>query len=105
MLLEAYEGKVNMTILGTVIGIILTLVLSFFIGPFAGLLMIAVMFGLVFSTHQKNKLIYEDLQMIKEKLGIEDTDNIVPSNEEIEKELEEELMKRTEEVEDKHKSF
>lgn len=93
-----------MAIFGMVVGIILTLALSFFMGPFGGLFMFAVMFGLVFSMHQKNKLIYEDLQMIKEKLGIEDTDNMVISNEEIEKELEEELKKTTE-AGDKDKSF
>lgn len=93
-----------MAIFGMVVGIILTLALSLFMGPFGGLFMFAVMFGLVFSMHQKNKLIYEDLQMIKEKLGIEDTDNVLISNEEIEKELEEEFEKTTE-AGDKDKSF
>lgn len=83
-----------MTILGIVIAIILTYLLLMIIGPYAVIFMVAVLFGLVFSTHQKNKLIYEDLQKIKEKLGIKDTEEIPLSNEEIEAELQQELETR-----------
>ncbi|BBH19243.1 hypothetical protein Back11_05880 [Paenibacillus baekrokdamisoli] len=85
-----------MTILGTILAIILAIGFTVVIGPFGGLLLIAIIFGLVFSTHQRNKRIFDDLQRIKEKLGIEDKDEFNMKNEEIEKELEQELKQSQE---------
>lgn len=107
-----------MTIIGTILGIALALALSFVFGPTGGLILIGIGFGLVFRTYLRTKIIHEDLQMIKEKLGIEDPmpeplEEIAPEpsedtldedlkkvNKEIEKELEqyhqEDLNKRRE---------
>jgi hypothetical protein len=61
-----------MVIVGIVVAIGLTLAFTTFLGPYGAFLLIAILFGLVLSTHQRNKRIYEDLQKIKQKLGIED---------------------------------
>ncbi|MNJ03854.1 hypothetical protein D3C73_1643480 [compost metagenome] len=44
------------------------------------------------STYIRHKEIHSDIQRIKEKLGIEDNKDFNMSNEEIEKELEQELI-------------
>jgi hypothetical protein len=84
-----------MTIFGTITAIILAIVVTMFLGPYGGVILISLIFGLVFSIHARNKQIYEDVQRIKEKLGITDYDDFNMSNEEIEEELnrEEELNK------------
>jgi hypothetical protein len=84
-----------MAIWATVLGIILAYGFSIVIGPSGGLLLIAIIFGLVYSTHQKNKKIYDDLQRIKEKLGIVDKDDFNMTNTEIEEELEREITDST----------
>lgn len=76
-----------MFVLGTFIAILLAAVFSLIFGPFGGLLIIPIMFGLVFSTYHRNKQMFDDIQKIKEKLGIEDI-----INEEIEIENEQELL-------------
>jgi hypothetical protein len=92
------------------------------LGPYGGIVVLGLTFGLIFSTHQRNKMIYEDLQNIKEKLGItdplhtlenlNDTEEIENTgiedehlrkiNEEIEKELEE-YHSKVDEMEKKKK--
>jgi cell shape-determining protein MreC len=79
----------KMTIFGTIVAIVAAIAISIFLGPYGILVLISVTFGLVLSTHLRNKEIYTDIQRIKEKLGIEDKDDFNMSNEEIEKELEE----------------
>ncbi|TXK80388.1 hypothetical protein [Paenibacillus sp. N3.4] len=99
-----------MNIFGTFVAIILAILASIFLGPYGGILVLAMIFGLILSTHQRNKKIHEDLQRIKEHLGIEDKDDFNMTEEEIEKELEqeqeqeelnesEELVKINEEIE------
>ncbi|WP_223066337.1 hypothetical protein [Paenibacillus caui] len=80
-----------MTIIGTIIGIIAAIALSIFLGPLGGIVLISVIFGLVLSTHIRNKKIYDDLQRIKEKLEIEEQHDFNMSNEEIEEELENDM--------------
>jgi hypothetical protein len=62
-----------------------------FLGPYGIIVLLSLIFGMVLSTHMRNKEIHSDLQKIKEKLGIEDTDDFHMSNEKIEQELEKEL--------------
>ncbi|MDT3429235.1 putative Holliday junction resolvase-like endonuclease [Paenibacillus forsythiae] len=81
-----------MTILGTIIAIALSIVL----GPVGGIILISIMFGLVLSTYMRNKEIYNDLQSIKEKLGIEERDDFNMTNEEIEEELEKDYIESSE---------
>ncbi|MCR8635494.1 hypothetical protein [Paenibacillus radicis (ex Xue et al. 2023)] len=81
-----------MTIFGTITAIVAAIIISLFLGPYGILALIAVIFGLVLSTHIRNKEIHSDLQRIKEKLGIADKDDLNMSNDEIEKELETEQL-------------
>jgi hypothetical protein len=76
-----------MTILGTIIAIFFTILISIFLGPYGILVIISITFGLVLSTHIRNKEIHSDLQRIKEKLGIEDKDDFNMTNDEIEEVL------------------
>jgi cell division protein FtsB len=76
-----------MIIAGTVLAIGLIFAFTVVFGPYGAWVLIALLFGLVLSTHQRNKQIYDDLQKIKQKLGIEDKDEFNMSNEEIEEEL------------------
>jgi hypothetical protein len=81
-----------MTILGTITAIVVAILISIFLGPYGILALISITFGLVLSTHIRNKEIHSDLQRIKEKLGIEDKDDFNMTNEEIEEELEKEQL-------------
>lgn len=81
------------TIFGMIAAIIVAIGLSFVIGPYAGIVILAAIFGLVFSVNQRNKEIYDDLQKIKEKLGIAGIDEFNMNNEDIERELEEAHLK------------
>lgn len=76
-----------MTILGIVSTIIFAVLLSIFLGPYGGIVLLAIIMGLVLSTHQRNKKMHEDLQRIKERLHIEDRSDFNMTNEEIEVEL------------------
>jgi len=92
------------TIVGAIIGILLALFFNLLFGPAGGIVTLGLVFGLIFSTHQRNKMIYDDLQLIKQKLEIQDPkveefehvaddggitdDRLRKVNEEIEKELE-----------------
>jgi regulator of replication initiation timing len=67
------------------------------------LLVIAILFGLVLSMHQRCKRIYDDLQLIKQKLGIEEKDEFNMKNEEIERELED-IYQKSKEDEGKTKT-
>ncbi|MDQ0914386.1 hypothetical protein [Paenibacillus sp. V4I5] len=77
-----------MTIIGIITAIIFAILISIYLGPFGGIVLLAVTFGLVLSTHQRNKKMYEDIQRMKERLGIVDRDDFHMTNEEIEEELE-----------------
>jgi hypothetical protein len=77
-----------MTIIGIITAIILAILISIYLGPFGGIVILAVIFGLVLSTHQRNKKMYEDIQRIKEQLGIVDRNDFHMTNAEIEEELE-----------------
>ncbi|MFD0694487.1 hypothetical protein ACFQZT_10330 [Paenibacillus sp. GCM10027628] len=87
-----------MTIIAILAAIAVAILISIFLGPFGGILLLATIFGLVFSTHQRNKKIYDDLQRIKEHLGIVDRDDFNMTNEEIEHELEQEEQEDSEEM-------
>ncbi|NOU84724.1 hypothetical protein GC102_02890 [Paenibacillus sp. LMG 31460] len=85
-----------MTIIGIITAIIFAILISIYLGPLGGIVILAVIFGLVLSTHQRNKKMYEDIQRIKERLGIVDRNDFHMTNEEIEEELELELEVRSE---------
>ncbi|MEK8127692.1 hypothetical protein WMW72_07145 [Paenibacillus filicis] len=81
-----------MTSKRTIVGTVLAVLLAYFLGPLGGLLFLSLLFGLTLSNYQRTKKIQEDLQLIKEKLGIateEDFEKVPVSDEEIERELEE----------------
>ncbi|NOU96666.1 hypothetical protein GC093_26100 [Paenibacillus sp. LMG 31456] len=83
---------IDMTLFGIIAAIVAAILISIFLGPYGILVLIAVIFGLVLSTHIRNKEIHSDLQRIKEKLGIEDKDDFNMINDEIEEELEKEQL-------------
>lgn len=88
-----------MTIVGTILALVLVVACTAAFGSYGGVILIAIMFGLVFSTYQRNKKIHQDLQLIKEKLGIQNKDEFAMKNEDIEEELEMEIEL---EVQDNH---
>ena len=54
------------------------LMLSIFkFGLYGLCVFLILLFGLVFSTHQRNKQIYEDLKSVREKLGLLREDEII----------------------------
>lgn len=59
-----------MIFIGMVIGAIILLLSFYIVGPYGAGIFLIVLFGLVFSTYQKNKEIYEDVKKIREKLGL-----------------------------------
>lgn len=79
-----------MNILGIVIAIILVVVFSIVLAPFGGIVLLAITTVMVLKLYQQNKQMADDLQKIKEKLGIVEKDDFNLSNEEIEEELEKE---------------
>jgi len=85
-----------MIIIGTIIAIVIAIALSFLLGPFGGIILISIMFGFVLSTYMRNKEIHNDLQRIKEKLGILERDDFNMTNEEIEEELEKDYIESRE---------
>lgn len=68
------EGDWHMTI----IGIILAIILIMLLGELGIFILVAIMFGLVFSTYIKNKVIYEEVEQIKEALSTKDKDEQKP---------------------------
>lgn len=86
------------TIFGTIVAIIAAIALSILLGPYSAIVILVIIFGLIFSMHQRNKEIYEDIQRIKEKLGIIDINEFDLKNEDIEKELEDEHLKENESI-------
>lgn len=88
-----------MTIIGIITAIIFAILISIYLGPFGGIVLLAVIFGLVLSTHQRNKKMYEDIQRVKERLGIVDRNDFHMTNEEIEDELELEVRSESEQRE------
>jgi len=100
------------TIIGAILGMGLLLLFTFLFDSLGQILFLGLIFGMMFSNHQRNKTMYKDLQLIKEKLGIkeelkliieeendegvekiEETEELRKLNQEIEKELEKELNK------------
>ncbi|EFM12696.1 hypothetical protein PaecuDRAFT_0207 [Paenibacillus curdlanolyticus YK9] len=69
-----------MMLWGTLLAIGLTVVLSFLFGPYGGIIVLAVLFGFVFSNYYSNKRIERDVQLIKQKLGVieESTEEKLP---------------------------
>lgn len=59
-----------MTILGMTIATVILFLSFYLIGPYGIAVLLILTFGMIFSTHQKNKEIYEDLKRIREKLGL-----------------------------------
>lgn len=53
----------------TFLAMLFAFVLSLF--PFGFLLVMAMAFGMIYSIYNRNKEMYEDLQLIKEKLGMD----------------------------------
>lgn len=88
-----------MTIIGISTAIIFAILISIYLGPLGGIFLLAVIFGLVLSTHQRNKKMYEDIQRVKERLGIVDRNDFHMTNEEIEEELELEVRSESEQRE------
>jgi len=80
----------------TLVSIILAILISIYLGPYGMIIVLSVICGLVVSNYKRNKVIESDLQKIKEKLGIEENDELILTNEEIEKELEAELLSEEE---------
>ncbi|MNT93128.1 hypothetical protein D3C72_2345330 [compost metagenome] len=79
-----------MAVMGPVIGTILAIALIFILGPTAGIVLLSIMFGMILSTFMRQKEIYNDLGLIKERLGIDEHDDFNMTDDEIEKELEQE---------------
>ncbi|XEC97331.1 hypothetical protein AB6A23_12705 [Paenibacillus tarimensis] len=99
-----------MTFAGIIIGAGLLIILFMVMGPAGAGLFMAIIFGLVFSNHFRNKEMYEDIKKIKAHLGLmeneeledykseeelrnamalkDDPDKLKEVNQEIEKELE-----------------
>lgn len=90
-----------MTIIGIITAIIFAILISIYLGPYGGIVLLAVIFGLVLSTHQRNKKMYEDIQRMKERLGIVDRNDFQMTNEEIEEELEHEVRSESEQKAEK----
>lgn len=88
-----------MTIIGISTAIIFAILISIYLGPLGGIVLLSVIFGLVLSTHQRNKKMYEDIQRVKERLGIVDRNDFHMTNEEIEEELELEVRSESEQRE------
>ncbi|WMT39655.1 hypothetical protein RE628_19935 [Paenibacillus sp. D2_2] len=59
-----------MTVIGMVIGAIILFLSVYLIGPYGVGIFLVILFGIVFSTYQRNKQIYEDIKKIREKLGL-----------------------------------
>jgi uncharacterized membrane protein YgaE (UPF0421/DUF939 family) len=79
-----------MTIIATFIAVILAVMVSYFLGPLGGLILISLIFGLTLSTYMRNREIQNDIQRIKEKLGIIDKDDFNLTDDEIEEVFENE---------------
>lgn len=80
-----------MNVFGTILAIALAVVLSLVLAPVGGIILLAATLVMALKIYQQNRKIADDLQKIKEKLGIMETDDFNLSNEEIEEELEREL--------------
>jgi len=75
-----------MLFIGMIIAAII-LILSFtLIGSYGIAFLVILSFGLIFSTYQRNKQIYEDIKIIREKLGLLREEEIVQN--EIDKSIE-----------------
>jgi hypothetical protein len=79
-----------MNVLGTILAIALVVVLSIVLAPVGGIVLLAATLVMALKIYQQNRQIADDLQKIKEKLGIVEIDDFNLSNEEIEADLEKE---------------
>ena len=93
-----------MVIIGTLLVIAITWILLALLGEMGLILVGALAFGFLFSVYMKVDKLNNDIQLVKEKLGVMDTGNVDSEkleelqnmnlkNEDIEKELEEALEK------------
>jgi 8-oxo-dGTP diphosphatase len=71
--------------------VMLVALVSVVSGPYGGVIVAALIYGLVWIIYQRSKTMSKDLLLIKEKLGIVDDEELHFSNERIEEELEREL--------------
>jgi hypothetical protein len=83
-----FGGDSDLVIVGAILALVLIVACTAAFGTYGGVIVIAIMFGLVFSNYQRNKKIYQDLQLIKDKLGIQNKDDFAMNNKDIEEELE-----------------
>lgn len=79
-----------MNVLGTILAIAIVAALSIVLAPVGGIVLLAATLVMGLKVYQQNRQIADDLQKIKEKLGIVEIDDFNLSNEEIEEELERE---------------
>lgn len=70
-----------MTFLGMIIATVILLISFHMIGPYGIAFLLILLFGLIFSTYQKQKQIKEDLTAIREKLGLLSEDEKVKLDE------------------------
>lgn len=57
---------------GTLIAVVATIALSLLFGQYGVIVIIAVIFGIVLSSYQRMNQTHEDIQLIKEKLGVKE---------------------------------
>ncbi len=79
-----------MNVLGTILAIAIVAILSIVLAPVGGIVLLAATLVMVLKLYQQNRQIADDLQKIKEKLNIVETDDFNLPNEVIEEELERE---------------
>jgi Ca2+/Na+ antiporter len=79
-----------MNVLGTILAIAIVAILSIVLAPVGGIVLLAATLVMVLKVYQQNRQIADDLQKIKEKLNIVETDDFNLPNEVIEEELERE---------------
>ncbi|WP_156995840.1 hypothetical protein [Paenibacillus stellifer] len=68
LLTERTQRRTKMAVMGPVIGTILAIALIFILGPTAGIVLLSIMFGMILSIFMRQKEIYNDLGLIKERL-------------------------------------
>lgn len=90
-----------MAIFAVIIALIVVIVLALFLGPYGIVILIAIIFGIVISTHSRTAEIHSDLQRIKEKLGINDEDEFNMTDQEIEDELEQFIESESDDMDTK----
>ncbi|WP_135547437.1 hypothetical protein [Paenibacillus cymbidii] len=77
-----------MFIFGAIVAVGLVIALLYWAGTFGGIMLTAIVVGVIFATYWRVREIQLDIRQIKEKLGIGAAFDRPPTNEEIEQELE-----------------